>query len=172
MKFLELAEKRFSCRKFDNKKVEKEKIDLILKAAALAPTAVNRQPQRIMVIDDEDILEKLKQCTKYTFNAPLCFVICVDSEKAYVRGYDGKNSADIDGSIAATHMMLQAADDGLGTTWVMAFNPKKAREILELPDALEPLALMPTGYPAEDVNISPLHGKSISIDEMTAYNKL
>lgn len=172
MKFAELAENRFSCRKFENKKIEKEKIDLILKAAQLAPTAVNKQPQKIMIIDDKNILEKLKECTKYTFDAPLCFAVCVDKEKAYVRGYDGKNSADIDGSIVTTHMMLQASDLGLGTTWVMAFNPIKAKEILALPDNLEVLALLPTGYPAEDVSISPLHYKSIGIDEMAAYNKL
>lgn len=172
MNFTELAESRFSCRKFDNKQVEKEKIDLILKAAMLAPTAVNKQPQRIMVIDDKNILEKLKECTKYTFDAPLCFAVCIDKEKAYVRGYDGKNSAEIDGAIVTTHMMLQASDLSLGTTWVMAFNPVKAKEILALPDNLEVLALLPTGYPAQDVTISELHYKSISMDEMAAYNKL
>jgi nitroreductase len=171
MSFIELAESRYSCRKFDNKKVEQDKIDLIIKSALVAPTAVNRQPQRILVINDENILASLKECTKYTFDAPLCFAICVDKEIAYNRGYDGKNSADIDGSIVATHMMLEATDLGLGTTWVMALNPAKAKEILQLPNNLELLALMPTGYPAEDVQINPLHYKNIDIDKMVAYNK-
>lgn len=171
MSFMELAKNRFSCRKFDSRSVEQEKIDLILESARVAPTAVNKQPQRILVIDDKSIIEQLKECTKYTFDAPLCFVICVNRDLAYNRGYDGKNSADIDGSIVTTHMMLQAQDLGLGTTWVMAFNPTKAKEILALPAELEPLAILPTGYPAEDAEISPLHTKSITIDEMVGYNR-
>ncbi len=171
MSFIELAKNRFSCRKFDSRSVEQKKIDLILESARVAPTAVNKQPQRILVIDDKSIIEQLKECTKYTFDAPLCFVICVNRDLAYNRGYDGKNSADIDGSIVTTHMMLQAQDLGLGTTWVMAFNPTKAKEILALPAELEPLAILPTGYPAEDAEISPLHTKSITIDEMVGYNR-
>lgn len=170
MEFIKLAKKRFSCRKFESRTVEKEKVDLILKSAQLAPTAVNRQPFKILVIDDKEILDSLKECTKYTFNAPLCFAICVDKEKAYNRGYDGKNSADIDGSIAVTHMMLEAADLGLGTTWVMAFNPQKAAAILNTPENSEVLALLPTGYPAADAEVNPLHFKTISIDEMASYN--
>ena len=171
MDFEKLAEERFSCRKFKDIKVEKEKVDIILKSALIAPTAVNKQPQRILVIDDEEILNKLKECTKYTFDAPLCFAICVDKALAYTRGYDGKNSADIDASIVTTHMMLQASDIGLGTTWVMAFNPQKAAEILNIPDNLEVLALLPTGYPADDVQINPLHYKTIDINEMVSYNE-
>lgn len=171
MSFIDLAKNRFSCRKFDSKPVEQEKIDMILESARVAPTAVNKQPQRILVVDDRKITESLKDCTKYTFDAPLCFIICVNKNLAYNRGYDGKNSADIDGSIVTTHMMLQAQDLDLGTTWVMAFNPEKAKKILDLPDELEPLAILPTGYPAKDVEISPLHAKSITLDEMASYNK-
>lgn len=171
MSFIDLAKNRFSCRKFDSKQVEQGKIDMILESARVAPTAVNKQPQRILVINDKGIIEQLKECTKYTFDAPLCFIICVNKDLAYNRGYDGKNSADIDGSIVTTHMMLQAQDLGLGTTWVMAFNPEKAKKILDLPEELEPLAILPTGYPSEDVEISPLHEKSITVDEMASYNK-
>ena len=171
MDFLQMAKDRFSCRKFESKAVEKEKIDKILTAALVAPTAVNKQPQRILVVDDSELLARLKEATKYTFDAPVCFVICVDRELAYSRGYDGKNSAEIDGSIVTTHMMLEAQDLGLGTTWVMAFNPIKVREILEIPDNLEILAMLPTGYPASDVQVSPLHSKRIDIDEMVSYNK-
>lgn len=171
MEFIELVQKRFSCRKFESKKVEKEKIESILKAAQLAPTAVNKQPFKVIVIDDEKTLDSLKECTKYTFDAPLCFAICVNKEKAYNRGYDGKNSADIDGSIVTAHMMLEATDLGLGTTWVMAFNPQKAAVMLNIPDNTEVLALLPTGYPAEDAEINPLHFKTISFEEMASYNK-
>lgn len=170
MSFIDLAKSRFSCRKFAEKPVEQDKIDLILESARVAPTAVNKQPHRILVINDKSILNALKECTKYTFDAPLCFAVCVNKDLAYNRGYDGKNSADIDGSIVTTHMMLEAQDLGLGTTWVMAFNPEKLKEILDLPAELEPLALLPAGYPAEDVTISPLHEKSIRLDDMVSYN--
>ena len=171
MTFSELAKERFSCRKFSTKAVEQDKIDIILNAALAAPTAVNKQPQRILVINDSEKLEKLKECTKYTFDAPLCFIVCCDSSKAYTRGYDGKNSAEIDASIVTTHMMLQAQDIGLGTTWVMAFNPTKVRECFSIADNLDIIALLPTGYPAKDVTVSPLHEKSIDITEMASYNE-
>ena len=171
MTFSELARQRYSCRKFKKDKVEDEKIKAIIEAAMVAPTAVNKQPQRILVLTDEKKLVSLKECTRYDFDAPLCFVVCADKDKAWTRKYDGKNSAEIDAAIAVTHMMLQAQDLGLGTTWVMSFNPEKAREILEIPESLEIVAFLPTGYPAEDVEINPLHDTFNDIDEMVSYNK-
>lgn len=171
MSFLKLAEERFSCRKFDGRPVEREKIDYILKCALAAPTAVNKQPQKILVINDTNLLEELKSVTKYTFSAPLCFAVCTNDSKAYKRGYDGKSSAEIDAAIAATHMMLAAQDIGLGTTWVMAFDPTKARDCLNIPDELEIVALMPTGYPAGDAKASHLHYESVGMDEMASTNE-
>ncbi|MDE5985568.1 MAG: nitroreductase family protein [Eubacterium sp.] len=171
MNFSQLAGERFSCRKFKDQAVEQEKIDIILKSALVAPTAVNRQPQRILVLNNNEKLSKINDCTKYGFDAPLCFIICYDKSKAYNRGYDSKNSAEIDASIVTTHMMLQAQDIGLGTTWVMAFNPQKVRECFNIPPELEILALLPTGYPADDVLINPLHSKFIDIEEMVSYNE-
>lgn len=171
MNFSQLAGERFSCRKFKEQSVEQDKIDIILKSALVAPTAVNKQPQRILVLTDKEKLNKLNNCTKYGFDAPLCFIVCYDKSKAYNRGYDGKNSAEIDASIVTTHMMLQAQDIGLGTTWVMAFNPEKVREHFNIPSELEILALLPTGYPADDVSVNPLHSKFIDMDEMVSYNE-
>lgn len=171
MSFSDLIKERFSCRKFKNTEVEQEKIDRMLNAALVAPTAVNKQPQRILVLNDKQKLSRLNECTKFSFDAPLCFIICYDSAKAYNRGYDGKNSAEIDASIVTTHMMLQAQDIGLGTTWVMAFNPQKVRECFSVPDNLEILALLPTGYPADDAPVSPMHNTFIDMDEMVSYNE-
>lgn len=170
MNFAQLASERFSCRKFKEKSVEQEKIDIILNSALVAPTAVNRQPQKILVLNDKEKLAEINDCTKYGFNAPLCFIICYDKSKAYCRGYDSKNSAEIDASIVTAHMMLQAQDIGLGTTWVMAFNPEKVREKFDIPSELEILALLPTGYPADDAAINPLHYKFVDINEMVSYN--
>lgn len=172
MKFIELAKERFSCRKFKSTEVEQEKIDLIIESALVAPTAVNKQPQKIIVLTDKEKLALLKECTKYSFDAPLCFIICVDKDKAYQRGYDGNNSAEIDGSIVTTHMMLEAQDLGLGTTWVMAFDPQKVRECYNIPDNLEILALLPTGYPADDAVINPMHTRYVDTADMVSYNKI
>lgn len=170
--FLELAKKRFSCRKFKQIPVEQEKIDKILEAAMVAPTAVNRQPQRILVLTDKNELSKLKECTRYDFDAQLCFIVLADKEKAWVRKYDGKSSADIDASIVTTHMMLQAQSLGLGTTWVMAFKPDQLRMLYNIPENLDIVALLPTGYPADDAEINPLHSTFIDIEEMAKYNKI
>lgn len=171
MDFIELAKERYSCRKFKAQKIEQEKIDLILEAGHAAPTAVNKQPQKILVLTDNNKLLKLKDCTKYDFDAPLCFIICADKSTAYSRGYDGKNSAEIDAAIVTTHMMMEAQDIGLGTTWVMAFNPVKVRETFNIPDNLEIVALLPTGYPADDAVISPLHSKFKDKNEIVSYNE-
>lgn len=170
MDFSQLIKDRFSCRKFKNISVEQDKIDTILQSALVAPTAVNKQPQRILVLTDKDKLLSMKEFTRFDFDAPLCFVVCVDKEIAWTRRYDGTNSAWVDASIATTHMMLQAQDLGLGTTWVMSFNPEKARETLNIPDNLEIVAFLPTGYPADDVEINAFHDISIDMDEMVKYN--
>lgn len=173
MNFDELIKARYSCRKFKDTPVEKEKIDKILEAALVAPTACNLQPQKILVLTGKEKIEALNEekCTRYTFDAPLIFVMCADKSKAWTRKYDNLSSAEIDCSIVMTHMMLEATELGLGTTWVMALNPDIARKVLNIPDNLEILSFMPTGYPADDAEVSPLHTKYIDMNEMVKYNE-
>ena len=173
MKFEELIKERYSCRKFKNTPVEKEKIEKILEAALVAPTACNLQPQRILVLTDKNIIKALddEKCTRYTVDAPLIFVMCVDRSKAWTRKYDGISSAEVDSSIAMTQMMLQAQELGLGTTWVMALNPEIAKKVLNIPENLDVISFMPTGYPADDAQINPLHYNHIDINEMVKFNK-
>ena len=170
MAFIDLAIERYSVRKFSGKAVEKEKIDLILKAGQVSPTACNNQPQRILVIEDESALLKLKECTSYTFGAPLAFVICYDKTAAWVRSFDDDNSGEVDASIVTTHMMLEAADLGLGTTWVGYFNPEKTRKAYNIPDNLVPVAILPTGYPADNAAPSANHGKRYPLAQTVWYN--
>lgn len=171
MTFLELAEKRYSCRKFSDREVEEEKIEALLKAAQLAPTAVNFQPQRILVITDKEKIKSLDEngCTRYTFNAPLMMVVCYDKGKSWKRSFDGKDEGIVDASIITTHMMLEAVELGLGSTWVGAFDPAKAREILEVPENYEIVSLLPIGYPAMEPGER--HHKRIDISEFTFRNK-
>lgn len=170
MKFIELAAKRYSVRNFDTKKINHEELNLILKAGQLAPTAGNRQPQRILVLESEDALAKLQTCTIYHFNAPLALLICADKNEAWERSYDGKVHTDIDGSIIATHMMLQAAELGLGSTWVGHFDPAAIREAFNIPINLEPVCLLPIGYPSSEAKPNPNHEKRKDISKTVFYN--
>lgn len=170
MHFNDLAAKRYSVRKFSTQEVEKEKLEYVLRAGQLAPTAVNFQPQRILVITDRQARARLRECTSYHFNAPVALLVCCQAEEAWVRPYDKKNSGEIDCSIVTTQMMLAAADIGLGTTWVMYFNPARIRETFALPDSLEPVALLVMGYPAEDAVPSPKHSQRKALEETVFYN--
>jgi len=163
--FLELAEKRYSCRAFKQAEVEPEKIESILEAGRLAPTAVNRQPVHVWAVVDGEARAKLATATKYTFDAPVIFMIGADEDEAWVRKDDGKNSADIDAAIVCTHMMLAAADLGLGTTWVGSFNPVKVAELFPQTEGYEVVALLPTGYPGQEASEN--HEKRVSLDKFS-----
>lgn len=170
MKFINLAEERYSLRKFSDKAIEKEKLDLVLKAGQLAPTANNFQPQRILVIQNEPALTKLKECTPYHFNAPMALLICYDKDISWKRSYDGKDSGDVDSSIVCTQMMLQATELGLGSTWVGHFHPTLIRKEFAIPDNIVPVALLPLGYPAKDATQHPLHSRRKPIEETVFYS--
>ena len=171
MNFTNLAEERYSVRKFSEKPVEKEKLDLVLQAGRLAPTACNNQPQRILVIEGAPALEKLKSCTRYCFGAPLARLVCYDNTVSWKRSCDGKDSGDVDASIVTTHLMLQAADLGLGTTWVGSFDPEAVRKEFSLPEKLVPVALLPMGYAAEDAAPAQPHFNRKPIDETVFYDQ-
>ena len=144
--FLKLASDRYSCRGFAGKAVSAQDIAMITEAARLAPSATNRQPVHIWVAKSAEALEKLKETTPYTYGAPVVFIIGYRKEDAWVRKYDGKDSAETDAAIACTHMMLEAADLGLASVWVGSFNPSKLRELLPETADYEVLALLPVGY--------------------------
>lgn len=172
MDFLSLAKERYSCRSFQDKEVEKEKIEKILEAGRVAPTAVNLQPQRILVLQDKDKLSKLSEATKFGWNAPVILVVCYDKNISWKRKYDGKDEGIVDASIVTTHMMLEAQDLGLGTTWIGAFDPEKVREVYSIPDNLEIVALLSIGYPSENALPSPMHSKRNEINDMVYWNKI
>jgi len=172
MEFLELAKSRYSVRKFDKKQVEQEKLDKILLAGHIAPTGCNYQPQRVIVLNDQNSLEKLKLCTKYHFDCPLALIVCYNSNECWTRKYDGVQCGMVDASIVTTHMMLQAWELGVGTTWVMSFNPQELKKQFNIPDELIPTAILTLGYPAEDCPVNPLHYKTKPIEEVVYYNEI
>ena len=169
MSFLDLAEKRFSVRQFNGVKVEQAKIDQILRAGQVAPTACNNQPQKIYVMNGENSLARLKKCTQCHFNAPLALLVCSDTSICWKRPFDGKSSADVDASIVTTHMMLEAAELGIGSTWVMFFEPDKIKAEFNLPENCEPISLLVMGYAAKDAQPSPRHGSVKPLSETVTF---
>ena len=159
MSFVELAKERYSCRKFSDKAVEQAKIDAIIEAANAAPTAKNVQPVKVWVIRSEEALAKIKQCTpfKWMENVQVVFAVGATKEGAFVRPSDGKNFAEIDASIVATHIMLAVADLGLATTWVGMFEVNKVHELFPETEGWDMVALFPVGYAAEDAAPSERH---------------
>ena len=155
--FTELAAERFSTRSFKTQPVEQEKIDSMLEAARLAPTAHNNQPQRIRAITDPDELAFIDEVTRCRHDAPLVFLVAYDKNDAWVRPFDEHDSGEVDASIVTTYLMLQATDLGLGSLWVMFFDPQKTSELFGLDDSIVPVALMPVGYRADDAQPAKPH---------------
>lgn len=173
MDFIEIAKNRHTVRKYSQKPVEEEQLQKILEAGRLAPTAVNAQPQRILVINTPESLSKVKEFCSFGFEqkyvdlsaecddrehgkinlyygTPLVLFISYDRNECWHHPKSGESSGVTDSVIVATHMMLEAASLGLGTVWISFFDKEKARALLQLPSSWEPVSMLYVGYPAED----------------------
>lgn len=172
MDFLNIAKSRYSVRSYTNKKVEKEKLDKILEAAHIAPTAANLQPVRLLVVQEESGLTKIGKAANI-YNAPLAVIVCSDHAKAWKRPFDGKQTIDIDASIITDHMMLEATELGLGTVWVCYFKPDIIKSEFDLPEGLEPINILVIGYTDEQpANPERYSTQRISLSELVSYEKL
>ena len=170
MEYSELIKKRYSVRKFTDEPIKKEAIDRILDAAHLAPTGCNFQPQRILVINTPEAIEKLQGCTRAHFGANTAMLVCYNRDECWTRKYDNEVSGMVDASIVATHMMLAAENEGVGSTWVMHFNPFAMREEFNIPENIIPVALLVLGYPAPDAEPHPYHSQFRPQEETVRYN--
>jgi nitroreductase len=157
MEYFELIKERYSVRKFDSRKVKDGDLEKILNAGNLAPTGCNNQPQRIYVLKSEEAIEKLKGCTRSHFDAPNALIVCYDKTLVWRRKYDGKSCGVADASIVTTHLMLAAHDIGVGTTWVMSFDPKALVEAFDIPENIVPVAILVMGYPHIDAKPADMH---------------
>ena len=169
LNFLKLAAARYSVRSFTDKPVSPEHMDFILKAASLAPTGCNNQPQKIYVLQSDEAIEKIRKCTKCHFNAPTVVLVCYDKNLCWTRKYDGQDCGYVDASIVTTHMMLEAAELGVGSTWVMYFDPQAVADEFSLPENYVPAALLVMGYPAKGAAPAPLHEQCRPIGDMVTY---
>ena len=167
MDFDDVINERYSVRGYLDKDVEKEKLDYVLKAATIAPTGVNYQPFKVYVIDTKKNKEGLTEIYPAEWFTEAPYVLCVvaKTDESWVRKWDGKNISDIDATIVMDHMILAATNVGLGTCYIAAFNPDKAREFLNLSDDEEPVLFTPLGY----CNANPRDTPRKSVDKFTVY---
>ena len=170
MEFEKLITERFSVRKFTQEHLPQQVLDRILAAAHKAPTGCNYQPQRILVLNTDEGIAKLRRCTKCHFGAPAAMLVCHNREESWIRPYDGSLSSPVDAVIVATHLMLAAWEQGVGSCWVMHFAPSAVRETFHIPENVEPVALLVMGYPAPDAKPLPLHSASRPLEEVVFYD--
>lgn len=172
MDFLELAKSRYSVRSYTNKKVEQEKLNKILLAAHVAPTAANFQPVRLIVVQENEGLNKIGKAANL-YGAPLAIIVCSEHTKAWTRPFDRKQTIDIDSSILTDHMMMEATELGLGSVWICYFKPDVIKKEFQLPDTLEPINILAIGYSNERPADLERHAtQRISMDELVHYEKL
>ncbi len=150
MEFFDLIQGRYSVRAYKPDPVGEDTLQQVLEAARLAPTAANRQPFQLLVIHTAGREEELRRIyhREWFTQAPLILCACAIPAQGWVR-MDGKPYTDVDVAIAMDHLILAATALGLGTCWIAAFDPAAAREVLVLPDDVEPIAFTPLGYPAD-----------------------
>jgi nitroreductase len=166
MEFADVVRDRYSVRAYKPDPIEEEKLSRVLEAARLAPTAVNRQPFQLLVLRTEGREEELGRIyRKEWFVQPPLVIGAVGLKEDGWRRRDGKSYVDVDVAIAMDHLILAATNEGLGTCWVGAFDPDAAREVLNLPDDVEPIAFTPLGYAADE----PKPIKRKSLDELVRY---
>jgi len=150
MEFSELIRSRYSVRAYKPDPVPEEALARVLEAGRLAPTAANRQPFRILVLRTAGRAEELQRIyhRPWFVQPPLVLGVCTLPSEGWVRK-DGRNYTEVDGAIVMDHLVLAAAAEGLGTCWVGNFDAEAAREVLALPEGVEPLAFTPLGWPAD-----------------------
>ena len=169
MEFEQLITERYSVRSFKQVHLPKDVIDKILSAGHKAPTGCNNQPQRILVLNTDESIEKLKNCTRCHFHAPTAMLVCHNKEESWVRRYDGAFASPVDATIVTTYLMLAAKNEGVGSCWVMSFDPAAMRVAFQIPDHIEPIALLVMGYPADDAKPLDMHFQFRPMEETVLY---
>jgi len=192
---LDIEKMRYTVRSYSDKELEQEKLDKILEAGRWAPTAVNYQPQRIMVLNNEETLIRVKEFTtfgyneyyakiakecsddtkkknSYHYNARTALLVCYDKEVCWKHPENGASSGEVDATIVTTHMMLEAAAIGVGSSWISYFDKEKAKKLLDLPENIEPVVLLLLGYPTEESKPNnTMSGKRLPIEKTVSYNQ-
>lgn len=169
MSFFQLVRQRYSVRKFDSRPIEQEKMEKILEAGRLAPTAVNYQPQRILVLQGE-AMEAIQGCTPCLYGQNAVLVVCYDKTESW-KSRSSREIGDIDGSVVLTQMMYQAQELGIGSLIVGIYKEPLLRERFRIPEHYEIVSLLMLGYPAADCQPHPqLHFQRKPLEETVFYD--
>ena len=167
MDFQDLIVSRYSVRSYKSDAIPPETLQAVLEAGRLAPTAANRQAFRIMVLQTKDAKDRLLEIyrSEWFVQPPIVLAVVSLPQEAWVRR-DGKSYSDVDAAIVMDHMVLAAANLGLGTCWIGAFDLDKARANLSLPAEVEPVAFTPLGFPGDSGGAK----KRKELDEIVIYD--
>lgn len=158
---------RTAIRKFKDKKIEPAKLNKILEAGRLAPTAKNMQPQKIYVASSSESLEKIDQVSPCRYGAPTVLIVCSDKSIAWIK--DGYSTYEMDACIVATHMMLEATNTGVDNIWIEMFNKNELKKLFNLDEAIEPICLIPLGYRADDCPENPMHNQRKDLSDTVEF---
>ena len=169
MEFREVVRDRYSCKKYSDRKVDREQLAAILKAGSLAPTAKNLQEQHIYVMESDEALAKIDAVTPCRYGAPTVLVVAFDRENVFTYPGGKRDSGIEDAAIVATHMILSAYNEGVDGCWVNFFDPDQLKADMELPENEEILLLMDLGYAAEDAGPLPNHSKRKTVAETVTF---
>lgn len=164
MDFIELCLARFSARKYTDEAVSDADLDYIMQCVRLAPSAVNRQPWKFVVVKSAEGRKKVQAAYQrdWFYTAPMYIVAYKNHAEEWVRKYDNKPHGDVDLSIAIEHLTLAATERGLGTCWVCTFDPKVLAAEISQPEGWEAVAIIPLGHIAEDCPKTEKNRKSLS----------
>ena len=164
MEFDKVIQTREAVRKFDGTKPSDSQLNDILQAGRLAPTAMNAQPQRVLVLESKESLAKMDKVHRGRYGAELVLLVCVDTDVEI--SVNNESHPEIDGAIVATHMMLKAADIGVDTVWLGIFNESEVKKEFDLPANLLPICFLPLGKRAKDYAGNPMHNKRFPLQNM------
>lgn len=174
MSLLQLIKTRKSVRKFKPEKVSKELILKLLEAVRWAPSAVNRQPWRFIVVDEPELIQKAQESypREWFKSVQQIIIVCGNHDESWKREKDQKDHCDIDVAIVTDHLTLKATELGMGTCWVCNFNPDIIRQSLQLPESWEPIVIIPFGFPLEEKNFDPIEKNRKKLEELVYFNTI
>ena len=169
MEFSEVIKNRYSCKKFSDRKVEKEKLEMILEAGRVAPTAKNLQEQHIYVVQSEEGLTAIDKVTPCRYGATTVLVVAFDKNHVFTYPGEKRDSGIEDATIVATHLMLAAYNAGVDSCWINFFDPELLAKNLNLPENEEILMILDLGHASEHGKPLANHMSRKSLDETVAY---
>ena len=166
MEYSDLIRCRYSCRSFSGKPVEPEKLEKILEAGMVAPTAQNKQPFQIFNMQSQQAKDAVRSVTSCHFGADCFLLLAAKPQAGFIRAFDGRDYAAADAVIAGVHMMLEIQNQGLGTTWVGWFDAPRLKQLYPQLRDLDLIAIFPIGYPAADAVPAPKHSQRKPLSQL------